>query len=153
MAARGSYAVAGAIVLGFFLVLVQVKSTPDNFNWYPMPEALVLTALFVLAAGAGVLFEVLSHRADRQVATLATPQPGRLRARAPGVYRHGKMTALLDIKTKSLKVVWTESGAPAGSLDPARNRGGYEAYDAEGNLLGWVKDKEEGMARIERYAA
>lgn len=42
---------------------------------------------------------------------------------------------------------WAQNGATAGTLRPG-NRGGFDAFDDENSVLGWVPDEKTGMELI-----
>ena len=155
MISRGAFAVALVIIVALYIVAVEVTSKNNEVNWYPMPAALWLTVVFVALVAVGAVLEISANRAEVRAAKAAaapraTSQRRQVYMVAPGIYEHGRMTAHLNIRTGVLKVEWSESGAEAGKLVPSKS--GFDAYDADGNSLGWVKDKTEGMEIIERSA-
>jgi hypothetical protein len=84
----------------------------------------------------------------------SVPVPAAPNARfvIPGVTRHGRMRAGLNIKTGDHKVTWAGNGRFVGTLRPGA-KDGWDVYDAEDELLGWSPDVRAGMELLEETAS
>lgn len=74
-----------------------------------------------------------------------------MRIAAPGVTRHGRMRASLNLKTGEHQVMWAGNLKVVGSLIPGA-KDGWDVYDAKDEVLGWVPDVRAGMALLEETA-
>lgn len=127
-----------------------------------------LVVIAVVLAITGVIIEIDQHLFPAQVAGVdvaapPTPTPTKgtspvrqstplvrsgMRVAAPGVTRHGRMRASLNLRTGEHQVMWAGNMKVVGSLVPGA-KDGWDVYDAEDEVLGWAPDVRAGMALLE----
>lgn len=166
-------AIVGTVLGGLVLVWLAglwsgTISGPANQDFWQQiaPFALVglVMLLLVVSQTRRVIFNVLGWLFSLRVLTRkqrhVLPAQGKaspnqrlgLRSGVPGLTKHGRLSALLNIHTGVLTVKWMSNRAVVGTLHPGRAGGWDVLYHETGETLGWVDSKESGMERLEMKA-
>lgn len=70
----------------------------------------------------------------------------------PGLTKHGRLTARLNIRNGSHSVAWSSNGTYAGLIAPAARGPLFGVADADDKFLGEARSVRAGMEMIERAA-
>lgn len=155
----------GAAFVGLTGLWTGTISGPANRDFWQQiaPYSLLGLTIFLLAIPQTrrVIFGVLVWlfglriltRKQRDVLAaqgqaLATQRSAAQTSRAPGLYRHGRLSAH-RLQNGMLRVRWTSNRAIVGNLRPGRAGGWDVVYEETGESLGWVASKESGMELLE----
>lgn len=148
----GAFYGTGGVLFAGYIAVVTVASAPGGeLIFLPSPVAFILLAGAALSGLTGLLVQLSA------VASKPSSKPAPAAARpvatitVPGLSRHGKLQASLNIRDHSHRISWISNGAFVGTLQPGA-RGGFDAYDEANSRVGWFQTVKEGMAHLERHA-
>lgn len=149
--AAALYGLAGILVTAYIAVATVVSTLEERVVYLPGPASHILLAAAAIAALAGLILNLRSvpPAPRRESAVERTRSSAGISV--PGLTRHGRLDASLNIRNQSHRVTWSSNGAFVGTLRPGA-RGGFDTYDEVDDRVGWFPTVRDGMAHLERHA-